>query len=84
MRRVTAAKERENLFREISYVLRQWPELDRNVFSRAHYCGASPEDISRTFQLEVGKVNEILKQCERRLHDSLRSYCFSDPMRKSA
>jgi DNA-directed RNA polymerase specialized sigma24 family protein len=84
MRGVIAGKKRENLFREISYILRQWPELDRNVFFQAHYRGSSPEDISRALQLEVSAVNDILKQCDRRLHNCLRSYSIPDPLRKSA
>jgi DNA-directed RNA polymerase specialized sigma24 family protein len=66
--------EHEYLFEEILAVLRQWPELDRTVFSQSHYSGQSPEDISRSLHLDVQEVGTILKQCECRLHASLRDF----------
>ncbi len=70
-----AAKlKRESLMQEICNVLRQWPELERTVFSHAHYRGESPEVISRSLQLDVEEVTAILKECDRRLHGSLRNF----------
>jgi DNA-directed RNA polymerase specialized sigma24 family protein len=66
--------EHEYLFEEILAVLRQWPELDRTIFSQSHYSGQSPEDISRSLHLDVREVGSILKQCECRLHASLRDF----------
>lgn len=66
--------KRENLFQEISGAIRQWPELDRKIFIQAHYQGKSLEIISRSFQLDVAEVSEILRQCDRRLQASLRSF----------
>jgi DNA-directed RNA polymerase specialized sigma24 family protein len=69
---------REILIQEIRGTLGQWPEKDRSVFSRAHYQGQSVEAISRSFQLDVEEVRQILKLCERRLHASLRNLSKSD------
>jgi hypothetical protein len=74
MRAVFAGKEREALLQEIHNAFLQWPELERRIFSQAHYCGQSPEAISRSLQLDVEEVGTILKQCERRLYASLRSF----------
>ncbi len=65
---------RENLVQEINNALLQWSELERRVFSQAHYQGQSPEAISRSIQLDVKEVSVILQRCERRLHASLRSF----------
>jgi hypothetical protein len=70
----TAKIRRENLFQEISSVFRQWPELERRVFSQAHYYGQSLDAISRSLQLDVEEVGTILKHCDRRLHASLRNF----------
>jgi len=76
---VIEGMEREGLLQEISKALHQWPELERTVFSQAHYNGKSVEAISRSLQLDREQVSGILKQCERRLHDSLidfrKSHC---------
>jgi len=70
-----AAKiSRDDLIREIFGVLRQWSELERNVFARAHYRGQSPESISRLFKLDVKDVRTILKRCDHRLYISLREF----------
>ncbi len=66
--------KREDWFQEISDALHQWPELERTIFPEAHYHGRSPESISRSFQLDVEEVSTILKQCDRRLHASLRDF----------
>ncbi len=65
--------KRESLIQEIKTVLGQWPEIDRNVFSKAHYQGQSVEDISRSLQLNAAEIQQILKQCDQRLHASLRN-----------
>jgi hypothetical protein len=64
----------ETLLEEISAAFHQWPELERRVFSQAHYRGQSPEAISRSLQLDVEEVSAILKQCDRRLYAFLRSF----------
>jgi len=63
---------RDKLFEEISNALRQWTELERRIFSQAHYQGQSLEAISRSVQLDVREVRAILHQCDLRLHVSLR------------
>ena len=69
---------REDLIREIFNTLSQWPELERRVFTQAHYDGQSPEAISLSLRLDIEEVSAILKQCDQRLHTSLReSGCFS-------
>ncbi len=74
MRAVVAETKRESLVQEIHKAFLQWPELERRIFSQAHYYGQSPESISRSLQLDLEEVNAILKQCERRLHASLSSF----------
>jgi len=76
--------KRESITREIINALGQWPEIERNVFSQAHYQGQSVEAISRSLQLDVIEVHQILKRCDRRLHASLRdlreSGCETSPL----
>jgi DNA-directed RNA polymerase specialized sigma24 family protein len=67
-----AKTRRESLIREIFSVLGQWPEIERSVFSQAHYEGQSMEAISRSLQLDVEEVHQILERCDQRLHASLR------------
>ena len=74
MQSVIARIERENLAKEISNALYGWPELDRQIFAQAHYRGQSLETISRSVQLGIGEVSEILKRCDRRLHESLKAF----------
>jgi hypothetical protein len=74
MRAIIAQTERQTLLQEINNVFLQWPELERRIFSQAHYCGQSPEAISRSLQLDLEEVSSILKRCERRLYASLRSF----------
>lgn len=74
MQGARAQIEREMLFREISGIISQWPELERKIFSQAHYGGQSVEDISRSINLNAGQVGSILKQCERRLYASLKGF----------
>jgi hypothetical protein len=70
-------RRREDLFSEIFQTVRQWPELERKVFTLAHYHGQSLEDISRSLKLDFEEVEAILKQCERGLHYSLRNFVGS-------
>lgn len=70
----TAKISRDDLLREIFGTLRQWSELERNIFARAHYHGQSPESISRLFKMDVKDVRVILKQCDHRLYISLREF----------
>jgi DNA-directed RNA polymerase specialized sigma24 family protein len=65
---------RDDLLRTISNILLKWPELERRVFSQAHYYGQTPEAISRSFQLDEKRVRTILQQCESRLHAALRDF----------
>ena len=74
MRAVIANQEHNHLLQEIFVALRQWPDLDRRVFFLSHYRGQSVETISRSLQLEVDDVSTILKQCDLRLHASLRNF----------
>jgi len=71
-------KRRENLIKEIINALDQWPERERSIFSQAHYQGHSVEVVSRSLQLDVEEVQQILKLCERKLHDSLRNLSRSN------
>jgi hypothetical protein len=71
---VTAKIKREALFQEIVFVLRQWPELERRVFSLTHYHGQSLEAISRSLNLDAEEVSAILKQCDRQLNACLRKF----------
>ncbi len=74
MRAVIAKQERDHLLQEIFDALRRWPDLDRRVFFLSHYRGQSVETISRALQLEADNVENILRQCEQRLHASLRNF----------
>jgi DNA-directed RNA polymerase specialized sigma24 family protein len=65
--------KREGLIKEIISVLDQWPERERSIFSQAHYEGQSVDAISRSLQLNVEEVQQILRLCERRLHASLKN-----------
>jgi DNA-directed RNA polymerase specialized sigma24 family protein len=65
---------RDDLLREISSILLKWPELERRVFSQAHYYGQSPEVISRSLRLDEKRVRTILQQCDGRLHAALRDF----------
>jgi DNA-directed RNA polymerase specialized sigma24 family protein len=68
-----ANAKRESLIQEIFSVIAQWPDIERNVFCEAHYHGQSVEAISRSQQLNEEEVQQILNQCDQRLHASLRS-----------
>ncbi len=66
--------DREDLFQGICNTLLKWPELERRVFSQAHYHGQSLETISRSLQLDVEEVSKILKECDLRLNTSIRNF----------
>ena len=70
--------KREKLFQSIFDALDRWPELERSIFSRAHYDGQSVKAIARSLQLDAEEVRTILRGCDRRLYSSL------DSFRKSA
>jgi len=72
MSALTARTKHVDLLREISGALRQWSELERNVFIRAHYHGQSLKAISHSLKMDVEEVKAILGQCDRRLYTSLR------------
>jgi DNA-directed RNA polymerase specialized sigma24 family protein len=65
---------RDDLLNEISRILLKWPELERRVFSQAHYYGQSPEAISSSLRLDEKRVRTILQQCDSRLHAALRDF----------
>ena len=71
MNPVIPVTRRENLFQEILAIIRQWPELDRRIFSKAHYEGHSAEAISLLLQMDIQEVRAILQRCDSRLHASL-------------
>ncbi|MBN2318471.1 MAG: sigma-70 family RNA polymerase sigma factor [Acidobacteria bacterium] len=75
--------KREDLFREISNVLQKWPDLERRIFSQAHYQSRSPEIISDSLNLDVSEVRSILKRCDRELLDSLREFRGSNSTKTS-
>ena len=74
MSAVLLNSKREDLFREITGVLHNWPDLDRRIFFQAHYQGQSTESISRSLKVDEKKVHTILKKCERELHTSLKDF----------
>ena len=64
--------KREDLFRGILGALREWPNLDRQIFTQAHYHGQSIETISRSLNLDVEEVRLILRHRDRELYTALR------------
>ena len=78
MSAVTAKIRHETLFLEILAVLRQWSDLERRIFSQAHYKGQSLEAISHSLGLDAEEVSTILKQCDRQLHAALKNSCKSN------
>ena len=71
---VISKTDREDLFQEICNTLLKWPELERRVFSQAHYYGQSLEAISRSLRLDVQEVSKILGECDRRLNISIKNF----------
>ena len=43
---VSEKMKREALLQGILDTLREWPNLDQQIFAQAHYCGQSIETIS--------------------------------------
>jgi len=70
--------KREKLFQSIFNALDRWPELERSIFSRAHYDGQSVKAIASSLQLDVEEVRTILRRCDRRLYSSLDGFRKSD------
>jgi|WetSurMetagenome_2_1015567.scaffolds.fasta_scaffold1618471_1 DNA-directed RNA polymerase specialized sigma24 family protein len=66
--------KREDLFQGILDVLREWPNLDQQIFAQAHYHGQSIETISRSLNLDIGKVRVILQCRNRELYAALRKF----------
>jgi DNA-directed RNA polymerase specialized sigma24 family protein len=75
---VSFKMKREDLFQEILDQLRQWTELDRQIFTLVHYQGQSLEAISSAFEMDLREVSRILKKCDRQLQISLRKYRKAD------
>lgn len=74
MSAIILKRKREDLFQEINGVFRKWPDLERKVFSQAHYQGKSKEAISRSLEMDVEEVGKILSECERELRSSLKNF----------
>jgi DNA-directed RNA polymerase specialized sigma24 family protein len=67
-------EKREDLVRTIAGVFRHWTDLERQIFSQAHYQGKTPEIISHSLNVESNEVDGILHKCEQELRISLRDY----------
>lgn len=78
MSAVNMKSRREELFRGISNVFQQWPDLERKIFAQAHYQGRSPKIISDYLKLDVNEVRSILRKCDHELHISLREFRKND------
>jgi DNA-directed RNA polymerase specialized sigma24 family protein len=74
MQFVSQKIKREDLFQGILDTLREWPNLDRQIFAKAHYHGQSIETISRSLNLDVEEVRLILEHCNRELYAALRIF----------
>ena len=66
--------DREKLFHEICNTILQWPELERRVFSQAHYHKQPVEAIACSLQLDVKEAGTILKDCNRRLNEAIKNF----------
>ena len=74
---MSAAKAKtgcDDLLRGIFNALGQWSELERDIFSRAHYRGQSLKSIAQSLGMDTPRVDAILKECDRRLYNSLSKY----------
>lgn len=71
---VSEKMKREDLFQRILDTLREWPNLDQQIFVQAHYQGQSIETISRFINLDVREVRLILQYRDRELYASLRKF----------
>jgi len=83
MSAVIIKRNREDLLQEISNIFHKWTDLERSIFAQAHYYGQSPESISYSLKMEVDRVRTILKQCDRKLHTSLREFRMGDSCKTS-
>jgi DNA-directed RNA polymerase specialized sigma24 family protein len=70
--------ERVVLAGMILRVIREWPERQRRVFVAAHYQNQTVDQIAASHGMGVGDVRSILRQCECRLHEALKSFRNSD------
>jgi hypothetical protein len=70
--------KREKLFLSILDALNRWPDLERSIFSQAHYGRKSVKAIASSYQLDVAEVSTILRRCNRRLYASLKGFRKSD------
>jgi DNA-directed RNA polymerase specialized sigma subunit len=68
----------ENLVQSIFSALNRWPELERCIFSWAHYNGQSIKDIAHFLQLDVEEVRTILRRCDLKLYASLDAFRKDD------
>jgi len=67
-------RERELLSQVIVETLDSWPQLHRQIFSEAHYRGRSVESISSSLGVGADTVRSILRDCEDRLRNALKSF----------
>jgi DNA-directed RNA polymerase specialized sigma24 family protein len=71
---VSEKMKREDLFHRIVDTMREWPNLDRQIFAQAHYRGQSIETISRSLNLDVKETRLILQHRDRELYTALRKF----------
>jgi DNA-directed RNA polymerase specialized sigma24 family protein len=71
---VSEKMKREDLFQRILDTLQEWPNLDQQIFTQAHYQGQSIETISRSINLDVREVRLILQFRDRELYTALRKF----------
>ena len=64
----------DDLLGGIFNALGQWSELERDIFTRAHYRGQSVKSIAQSMGMDKPRVVAILKECDRRLYNSLSKY----------
>lgn len=73
-------RERELLSQAIVKTLDSWPQLNRQIFSEAHYAGKSPESISSSLGVSPERVRQILRESESRLQQALKSFREDDSL----
>jgi hypothetical protein len=66
--------KREELFQGILDTQREWPILDQQIFTLAHYHGQSVETMSRFLNLDPEEVRLILQHRDRELYAALRIF----------
>ena len=69
---VSEKMKREALLQGILDTLREWPNLDQQIFAQAHYHGQSIETISSSLNLDMEEVRLILQHRDRELYAALR------------